>query len=175
MVTDSGSGTTVAEIAERIYRINTPIRFPDGQGFSFNQYLVVADAPLLFHTGPRAIFARVRDAVGRVLSVDRLRHIAFSHVEADECGALNQWLEAAPNATPLCGAVAAMVSVGDLADRPPRGLADGEAVDLGGREVRWIDAPHVPHGWDAATCSSGRRAPCSAATCSPSPVRGASL
>lgn len=144
----SPDGTTIAEVAERIYRVNTPFPLPGGQSFSFNQYLVVADEPLLFHTGPRALFAQVRDAVDRVLPVARLRHIAFSHVEADECGALNHWLAAAPHAAPLCGAVAAMVSIGDIADRPPCGLADGETVVLGDRTIEWLDAPHVPHGWE---------------------------
>jgi flavorubredoxin len=116
---------------------------------SFNQYLVVDDEPLLFHTGMSALFAQVSAAVARVLDPARLRHVAFSHFEADECGALNPWLAAAPRATPLCGAIGAMVSIGDQADRPPRGLADGEIVVLGAaRRVTWIDAPHVPHGWD---------------------------
>lgn len=147
LVTDSGTGTNICEIADGIYRINTPVPLP-GQEFSFNQYLMLADEPLLFHTGLRGLFPHVRDAVAAVMPVERLRHIAFSHVEADECGSLNQWLAVAPHAAPLCGAIAAMVSIGDLADRPPRGLADGETVDLGGRTVRWLDAPHVPHGWE---------------------------
>ena len=137
----------ISEIADGIYRINTPWQLPDG-AFSFNQYLLLADEPLLFHAGLRALFPHVREAVAAVMPVERLRHVAFSHVEADECGALNLWLEAAPEAAPLCSAIAAMVSIGDLADRAPRGLADGETVDLGGRRVRWLDAPHVPHGWE---------------------------
>jgi flavorubredoxin len=146
-VTDPRSGTNVNEVAERIYRINTPVH--DGAaGFSFNQYLVVAEEPLLFHTGPRQIFPMVRAAVEHVLPAARLRYIAFSHVEADECGSLNQWLAAAPHAVPLCSAVAAMTSIEDQADRKPRVLADGETFDLGGREMQWIDAPHVPHGWE---------------------------
>ena len=117
-------------------------------GFSFNQYLVVDDEPLLFHTGLRKMFPLVQEAVARVLPVARLRYIAFSHVEADECGALNQWLAAAPQAVPLCGRVAAMVSVEDLADRPPRALADGETLSLGTRSVQWFDTPHLPHAWE---------------------------
>jgi flavorubredoxin len=148
IVTDPTSGTNVAEIADGIYRINTPVELPGAQAFSFNQYLVVADEPLLFHTGPRQLFALVLTAVGHVLRPDRLRHIAFSHVEADECGSLNQWLAVAPQAAPLCGSVAAMVSIADLADRPPQALADGESIDLGGKTVQWLDAPHVPHGWE---------------------------
>jgi len=147
MLTNTETGTNICEVADGVYRINTPWQLPDG-AFSFNQYLMLADEPLLFHTGLRALFPRVREAVAAVMPVERLRHIAFSHVEADECGSLNLWLEAAPQAAPLCGAIAAMVSIGDLADRAPRGLADGETVDLGGRTVRWLDAPHVPHGWE---------------------------
>jgi len=147
LVTNAETGTNICEVGDGLYRINTPLPIP-GQEFSFNQYLLLADEPLLFHTGLRGLFPHVRDAVAAVIPVERLRHIAFSHVEADECGALNLWLEAAPQAAPLCGAIAALVSIGDLADRPPRGLADGETVDLGGRIIRWLDAPHVPHGWD---------------------------
>jgi flavorubredoxin len=142
-VTNRQSGTNVHEIADGIYRINTPV-----PGFSFNQYLIVDDEPLLFHTGPRKLFPLVREAVATVLPVERLRHIAFSHVESDECGSLNEWLAAAPRAAPLCGSVAAMVSIGDLADRAPRALADGEGLSLGRHQVRWFDAPHLPHAWD---------------------------
>lgn len=148
-VTNIQSGTNVHEIAERIYRINTPVALPgDEAGFSFNQYLIDDDEPLLFHTGLRQLFPLVLEAVASVMPVARLRHVAFSHVEADECGSLNQWLAAAPQAAPLCGTIAAMVSIGDLADRPPRALADGEVVPLGRHRVRWFDAPHVPHGWE---------------------------
>jgi flavorubredoxin len=135
--------TQVDEIADRVYRISTPV-----PGFSFNQILLAADEPLLFHTGPRRLFAATRAGVARVLPPERLRWIGFSHVEADECGALNEWLAAAPRASPLCGAVAKLVSADDLADRPARGLADGEALPLGSHEVAWVDASHVPHGWE---------------------------
>ncbi len=147
LITNPESGTHIAEIADGIYRINTPIPIP-GQEFSFNQYLMLADEPLLFHTGQRLLFPHVHEAVSAVMPVERLRHVAFSHVEADECGSLNLWLGAAPHAAPLCSAVAAMVSVNDMANRPPRAMADGETLDLGGRKVTWIDAPHVPHGWE---------------------------
>ena len=146
-ITNSQSGTNVHEIADGIYRINTPIEIPGG-GFSFNQYLIVDDEPLLFHTGPRKMFSLVHEAVVSVLPPQRLRHIAFSHVEADECGSLNEWLAAAPQSAPLCGSVAALVSIEDLADRPPRALADGEQVSLGRHSVRWLDAPHLPHAWE---------------------------
>lgn len=148
-VTNAQSGTNVHEIAEGIYRINTPVAIPGSDtGFSFNQYLIVDDEPLLFHTGPRRMFPLVSEAVASVMPVSQLRHIAFSHVEADECGSLNDWLAAAPQAAPLCGQVAAMVSIADLADRPPRALADGERLSLGARSLRWLDAPHLPHAWE---------------------------
>ncbi|MGR9074030.1 MAG: MBL fold metallo-hydrolase, partial [Gammaproteobacteria bacterium] len=155
-VTNNQSGTNVHEVADGIYRISTPVRIEGAGGFSFNQYLIVDDEPLLFHTGPRKLFPRVREAVAGVMPVERLRYISFSHVEADECGALNEWLAAAPNSLPLCGAVAAMVSVGDIADRAPRALADGESVELGERSVRWIDAPHLPHAWDCGYLTEER-------------------
>jgi flavorubredoxin len=147
--TSGGSGSNVHEIASGIYRISTPVAM-DGTpgGFTFNQYLVVDDESLLFHTGPRRLFPAIRGAVASVLPVERLRWIGLSHVEADECGSLNQWLAAAPHASPLCGQVAAMVSIGDLADREPRALADGETLALGTRRVTWFDTPHVPHAWE---------------------------
>jgi flavorubredoxin len=148
-ITNQESGTNVHEIADGIYRINTPVVFENGLGFTFNQYLVIDDAPLLYHTGPRKMFPLVREAVASVLPVERLRYIGFSHVEADECGSLNEWLAAAPGAVPLCGTVAGMVSVNDLADRPPRTLADSETLSLGKHLLRWFDTPHLPHGWEA--------------------------
>ena len=140
------SSTTVHEIADGIYRISTPVDVVGG--FTFNQYLVVDDEPLLFHTGLRRLFPTVRDAVGRVLPPERLRWISFSHVEADECGSLNEWLAVAPNAAPVCGRIAAMVSINDLSDRAPRALGDGEALPLGRHRVTWLDTPHVPHAWE---------------------------
>ncbi|HZH43285.1 MAG TPA: hypothetical protein VEY50_04310 [Lysobacter sp.] len=148
MLTNPQSGTNVHEIESGIYRINTPVTLPDGQLFSFNQYLVVDDEPLLFHTGPRRMFPLVSEAIARVMPLQRLRYVGFSHVEADECGSLNDFLAAAPQAVPLCGQIAAMVSVADLADRPPRALADGEVLTLGRHAVRWFDTPHLPHGWE---------------------------
>jgi flavorubredoxin len=147
MITNSQSGTNVHEIGEGIYRISTPLAAVPG-GFSFNQYLVVDDEPLLFHTGLKHMFPFVSEAIARVVPVERLRYVAFSHFESDECGALNSLLAAAPRAVPVCGRVAAIVSIEDFADRPPRPLAHGEAIRLGKHEVRWLDAPHVPHGWE---------------------------
>jgi flavorubredoxin len=139
--------TRIDEIADNLFRISTPVSVVPG-GFSFNQYLVRDDDALLYHTGPRALFPRVRDAIASVMPLTQLRYVGFSHVESDECGALNQFLEVAPIAVPLCGRVAAMTSVHDLSDRPPKVLADGESVQLGRYSARWLDAPHVPHGWE---------------------------
>src|SRR5512139_4082125 len=147
-VTNIQSGTNVNEVADGIYRINTPVKIEGAGGFSFNQYLIVDDEPLLFHTGLRKMFPLVREAVASVLPVEKLRYIAFSHVEADECGSLNEWLGAAPQSVPLCGNVAAMVSISDLADRAPRALSDGELLSLGKHSVRWFDTPHLPHAWE---------------------------
>ena len=148
MVTNPQSGTNVQEIASGIFRINTPVALPDGTGFSFNQYLVVDDEALLFHSGPRGLFPLVSEAIASVVPFDRLRYIGLSHVEADECGALNQLLAVAPHAVPLCGSIAAMVSMGDLADRAPRALANGEELVLGSHTLQWFDTPHLPHGWE---------------------------
>ena len=147
-MTNTQSGTSVDEVAKGIYRINTPVTIPGGTGFSFNQYLIADDEPLLFHTGPRRMFPLVLEAVGTILPPQRLRYVSFSHVESDECGSLNEWLAAAPHAVPVCGTVAAIVSIQDLADRPPRALADGERLSLGVHTVRWLDAPHLPHAWE---------------------------
>ena len=158
MITNPQSGTNVHEIADGIYRINTPVTLPDGGGFSFNQYLVVDDEALLFHTGPRRMFPLVHEAVESIMPVARLRHVAFSHVEADECGSLNEWLAAAPQAAPLCGRIAAMVSIEDLANRPPRPMADGEVVPLGRHSVRWFETPHLPHAWECGFLMEERTA-----------------
>ena len=141
--------TSVDEVADGIYRISTSVTIPDGPGgFTFNQYLVVDQEPLLFHTGPRRMFPLVREAVGRVLPTERLRYIGLSHFEADECGSLNEWLAVAPTAVPVCGRIAALVSVNDVADRPARALGDGEVLPLGTHSVRWFDTPHLPHAWE---------------------------
>jgi flavorubredoxin len=157
-VTNTQSGTNVHEIADGIYRINTPFMIEGAGGFSFNQYLILDDEPLLFHTGPRKMFSLVREAVASILPVERLRYIGFSHVEADECGSLNEWLGAAPQSVPLCGTVAALVSIGDLADRAPRALADGERLPLGKHAVRWFDTPHLPHAWECGVLTEERTA-----------------
>jgi flavorubredoxin len=142
------SETSIEEIHDGIFRVNTP--FPGVPGaFSFNQYLVVDDEPLLFHTGPRALFADVRDAVARVIEPARLRWLAYSHHEDDESGSLAQFLAVAQHSRPMCSRVSAMVgNAGVSPDRAPRALADGETFTTGRRTFRWLDAPHFPHGWD---------------------------
>jgi len=149
MAASADTDTRIDEIADGIYRIATPVppSLAPG-GFSFSQYLIVDDEPLLFHTGLRRGFPQVCDAVARVMAVERLRWISFSHFEADECGALNEFLAMAPKAQPLCGEIAAMVSVNDFSDRRPRTMADGELVSLGRHTVRWLETPHLPHAWE---------------------------
>ncbi len=141
--------TTVHEIADRIYRLSTCVADAAPGGFTFNQFLVAADEPMLFHTGPRRMFPLVSEAVASIVPLDRLRWIGFGHVESDECGAMNEFLAAAPHAQVAHGALGCMVSLDDLCDRPPRKLADGEVIDLGGMRVRHIDTPHVPHNWES--------------------------
>ena len=149
-ITNQESGTRIDEVASGIFRVSTPVPPNPGlpTGFSFNQYLVVADAPLLFHTGLRKMFPLTLEAVRTVIRPETLRYIAFSHTESDESGALVDWLGVAPNAVTACSRVAAMTSAADMTDRPVVPLADGEVLDLGSHRVKWFDAPHVPHGWD---------------------------
>jgi flavorubredoxin len=147
-VTNPQSGTRIDEIADGIYRISTPIppnpALPTG--FTFNQFLVRDDEPLLFHTGMRRLFPLVREAIATVMPVEKLRWVSFSHHEADEDGALDEWFAVAPNAAPLFGMVGGMLYGGD---RTPRVLAENETLSIGTKRVRWFDTPHVPHGWDA--------------------------
>jgi flavorubredoxin len=149
MITNAQSKTQVDEVTDGIFRISTPVP-PEVMpgGFSFNQYLVADDEPLLFHTGPRRMFPLVSEAVAAVLPLERLRWISFSHVEADECGSLNDFLARCPQAQPLCGEIAAMVQMNDLADRPPRPLRDGEEISIGRHRLTWLYTPHLPHAWD---------------------------
>ena len=141
--------TNVDQIADRIYRISTCIPDIAPGGFTFNQFLVDAEEPLLYHTGLRHMFPIVSEAIATVMPVERLRWIMFGHFEADECGAMNQFLAAAPNAQVAHDALGCMVSIDDQADRAPRPLGPDEVLDLGGKRVRNVDTPHVPHGWDA--------------------------
>ena len=140
--------SSIHPIATDTYRINTGL--PDAMpgGFSFNQYLVVDERPLLFHTGPRKLFPLISEQIETVLPLSKLRYVAFSHVESDECGSLAEFLAAAPDARPVCSAVAAMVSVADMVDREPVAMEDGQELDLGRHRLAWQSTPHLPHGWE---------------------------
>jgi flavorubredoxin len=149
MITNSESGTRIDEVAQDIYRISTPVRIDAlPGGFSFNQYLVVDEQPLLFHTGLRGLFPLTREAISKVMPVERLRHIGYSHFEADESGAMNEFLAVAPQAEPLASQIGVLVSLSDQADRPPRSMADGEEFSTGKHRFQFLYTPHVPHGWD---------------------------
>lgn len=140
----------IDEISDGIYRLSVfvpEIGPPDG--FTFNSFLIVDDEPLLFHAGQRRMFPLFSAAVASLMPVEKLRWISFGHVEADECGAMNLWLAAAPSAEVVHGHTACDISLNDLADRPPRALADGEVIATGRRRVRYIDTPHVPHAWES--------------------------
>jgi flavorubredoxin len=141
--------TRVDAITDGIYRLSTFVPEVSPTGFTFNQYLIDADQPMLFHCGGRGLFASVSAAARTVVAPERLCWISFGHVESDECGSMNDWLAAAPKAQVVHGQTACLVSLNDLAARPPRPLADGEVLELGGRRVRWIDTPHVPHAWES--------------------------
>src|SRR3954470_9966576 len=140
---------TITQINDDIYRISTLVPEVTPDGFTFNQFLVVADEPLLFHTGMRALFPLVSEAVASVIPIESLRWISFGHVEADESGSMNMWLDAGPHSQVAFGGLGCMVSLNDLCARPPRPLADGEVLDIGGKRLRQIPTPHVPHGWEA--------------------------
>jgi flavorubredoxin len=141
--------TQLTEIADRIYRLSTHIPQAGPGGFTFNQFLIDAEEPLLFHTGLRMTFPLVSAAIEKIMPLDRLRWITFGHYEADECGSMNEFLDRAPQATVAHGQMGVILSLMDQCNRPPRVLNDGEIVDLGGKRVRWLQTPHVPHGWDA--------------------------
>lgn len=136
----------LTEIAAGIHQLTTYLPEMD---FSLNQFLIDADEPLLFHTGMRSMFPSVSATVSRVTPTDRVRWIAFGHIEADECGSMNEWLAAAPQSTVVQSITGCMVSLADLADREPRALADEDVLNIGGHRLRWLDTPHVPHAWEA--------------------------
>ena len=138
--------TRVTEVADGVHQLTTVV--PD-LPVAFNQYLVAGDEPTIFHTGMRSLFPLVSQAVSRVIPAESMRWVSFGHVEADESGSMNDWLALAPNATVVQSQTGCMVSLQDLADRPPRPLADGERLDIGGHVLQWIDTPHVPHAWEA--------------------------
>jgi flavorubredoxin len=141
----------IDEVADGIYRLSSFFsHIAPPAGMTMNQFLLLGDEPLLFHTGRRHMFPDIRTALARVLPPERIRWITFGHYESDECGAMNEWLAAAPHAEVAHGATACLVSLEDMADRQPRILGDGEIIELGGgKRVRYLDTPHVPHGWEA--------------------------
>jgi flavorubredoxin len=141
--------TNIHEIADGVYRLSTTIPEAAPGGFTFNQYLVAGDEPLLFHTGARGLFPLVSEAMGRVIEPSALRWVSFGHVESDESGAMNEWLATAPSAEVAFNPLGCLVSLNDLCDRPPRPVAADDVIDLGGHRIRTIATPHVPHGWEA--------------------------
>lgn len=141
--------TKITEIASGVFRLSTFIPQVEPGGLVFNQFLIKGEEPLLFHTGMRGLFPLVREAIAKLMPPEQLRWITFGHYEADECGAMNEWLAIAPQAQVAHGMIAVMVSLNDQADRAPRMLRNGEVLDLGGKRARYIDTPHVPHGWEA--------------------------
>jgi len=134
------------EIAPNVFRIS--IFAPRGN-VQFNHFLIKDDEPLLFHTGLRGMHAEIREAVVRLIGLSDLRHISFSHFESDECGSLNEWLTAAPNADVICGQLGARVNVNDFTGREARALPDGGTFATGKYKFRYCRTPHLPHGWDA--------------------------
>ncbi len=141
--------TTVDEIGTDIFRLSTYVPDITEHGFTFNQFLLLGDEPFLFHCGHRQLFGTVSEAINRVFPLEKLRWISFGHVEADECGAMNMLLDAAPNAEVIHGALACMVSLVDLCDRPPVVAPEDGVHDTGGHRLRFIPTPHVPHNWEA--------------------------
>jgi flavorubredoxin len=140
----------IDEIDDRVFRISVFVpEIASPEGFTFNHFLVAGEEPLLFHCGLSKMFPLVSEGVAKIMPIERLRWLSFGHFEADECGSLNQWLAAAPRAEATHGMTGCLVSLNDMADRPPRVLSDGEVIDIGGKRLRYIDTPHVPHGWDA--------------------------
>jgi flavorubredoxin len=141
---------SINEVGDQVYRVSvalSPNEIPVPGGFTFNQYLILDDEPLLFHTGHRTFFPMVSAQIKKVLPLNKLRHIGFSHYEQDECGALNEFLAAAPQATPLCSQINAIINSAGM-DRPPRFISEEETLSIGKKKLRWIDTPHLPHGWE---------------------------
>ena len=147
MITNQQTGTRVDEVADGIYRICTPLDVIPG-GFTFNSYLIADQEPLLFHTGMKKLFHTTVEAVAKVIPVEKLRWIGGSHFEADEFGALNEFLAAAPDATPFGAEIGVLTSLNDFGSKPAHALRDGQELQVGKHRLRWLYTPHVPHGWD---------------------------
>ncbi|KUI12908.1 MBL fold metallo-hydrolase [Mycobacterium sp. GA-1285] len=141
--------TVVDEIGPDVYRLSTFVPGITEHGFTFNQFLMTGDEPFLFHCGHRQFFPFVSEAINRVVPLEKLRWISFGHLEADECGAVNLLLDAAPNAEVIHSALACMLSLTDLCDRPPVAAPEDGVHDIGGHRLRFIATPHVPHNWEA--------------------------
>ena len=138
--------TRIDEIAPDTFRISIYVeRF----SLQFNHFLIRDEEPLLFHTGMRGMFPQMREAVATLIDPATLRWISWSHFEVDECGALNEWLAVAPHATPAVGELGAMINVADFSNRPPRGLKTDDVLETGRHRFRFVQTPHLPHGWDA--------------------------
>lgn len=148
---DTASDTKVDEIGVGIFRLSTWIPGITEHGFTFNQFLLTGDEPFLFHTGMRQLFPQVSRAISQVIPLEQLRWISFGHLEADECGAMNLLLDAAPHAEVIQGPLACMLSLNDMCDRPPvvAGVEPGDVHDIGGHRLHFIPTPHVPHNWEA--------------------------
>jgi len=137
----------ITEVAPDLFRITT---FVEPFNLQFSQFLVRDEEPLLFHTGPRMLFPDMKEAVASLIDPARLRWIAFSHFEADECGTLPEWQTVAPQSTAVCSLVGKLVSVDDcLSLRPAKGMTDGEILATGHYRFRFLATPHVPHCWEA--------------------------
>jgi flavorubredoxin len=137
---------STTEIAPDIFRISV---FVPDINLEFSHFLVRDDEPVLFHAGLRGMFPVLREQLSRVMDPSKIRHIGFSHFESDECGALNEWLQIAPQAQPVCGLVGALVSVNDFSLRPAKVLTREDVLPTGRYRFRFLPTPHVPHGWDA--------------------------
>ena len=149
MITNAHTGTRIDEVADGIYRINTPLLVDEiPGGFNLSQYLIVDEEPVVFHAGYRRWFPFVSEAISKVVPVESIRHVGYSHFEGDESGAINDFLAAAQQAVPFASRIGTLTSLQDCVDCPPRGLTDGEEFSIGRKTLRWIDTPHVPHGWD---------------------------
>jgi flavorubredoxin len=146
---DPGLQTRVDEIAAGIYRLSTWVPDITEHGFTFNQFLLTGDEPFLFHTGQRQLFPLVSQAISRIIPLEKLRWISFGHLEADECGAMNLLLAAAPDAEIIHGPLAIMLSLADMCDRQPVTAPQDGVHDIGGHRLRFIATPHVPHNWEA--------------------------
>lgn len=137
---------TVSEIAPDVYRISV---FVKDFNLQFNHFIIKDDEPMLYHAGMRQMFPVVLEAVKKIIDPSKLMWIGFSHFEVDECGALNEWLQVAPNAKAVCSEAGAIVNMSDFAIRPAYAMPSNAVLNTGKHTYRFIRTPHLPHGWDA--------------------------